>query len=89
MIVTAGVQTVATMKDVVDFVLFPLIILLASALLTFSVWIVRKLQDHSEALALVLHEVNPANAPSLRDQLQAIKLDVATIKAQPSNHGNP
>lgn len=89
MIGQAGAQSVTTMKDVVDFVLFPLIILLASALLTFSVWIVRKLQDHSTALALLLHEVNPSDAPSLRDQLQAIKLDVATIKAQPSNHGNP
>jgi flagellar biogenesis protein FliO len=89
MIGLGAAPSVATMRDVVDFVIFPLIVALVMALLTFAVWIVRKLQDHSEALGLLLHEVNPANAPSLRDQLQAIKLDVGTMKAQPSNHGNP
>lgn len=78
-----------TTREVVDFLVFPLLIALTVALLSFAVWIVRKLSDHSEALAVILHEMNPADGPSLRDQLQAVKLDVAVMKAQPSNHGNP
>jgi hypothetical protein len=81
--------SVTTTRDVVDFLLFPLIVALTISMLTFVVWIVRKLQDHSEALAVILHEMNPKDAPSLSSQLAGLRQDVAVMKSQPSNHGNP
>lgn len=86
---TAGDSQAFVTRDVVDFLIFPILVAMAVSLITFTVWIVRKLQDHSEALAVILHELNPKDAPSLSTQLTGLRQQVAVMQAQPSNHGNP
>ena len=59
-----------------EYYLLPLAVALTLALITFGTWVVRQLNTTSQGLALILQDVRPPGAPSLRDMVIDLRAQV-------------
>lgn len=75
--------------ELIVFVLFPLLVLAIAGMGAFCIWVVKQITLHSGGLALLVQDVRPVEGPSLRTLVEGLTVDVAVIKAQPSNHPGP
>ena len=65
--------------QLIVYVVCPLLVALVIGLVTYLLKMSTKLNDHGTALALILSQVNPPNAPTLRDAVEKVRLDVAVL----------
>lgn len=63
-------------------VILTVLSIFATACLAVLGWIGRKVLTHDSALAVLVHEVNPPDKPSLRDMLTTLNNQHSTLSTQ-------
>jgi hypothetical protein len=83
-------MTTATLPgELVAYVFCPLLVAAIIGAFVWATKIHNRLNEHGQALALMLHDFNPPGASSLRELVQAHSVQLATIETQLSDRQIP
>lgn len=67
-------------------VLLGVLLLLGGVLITMMTWLIKTVISHNSALALLIREVTPPNAPSLRVLIDDLRYKVDVSNARDARH---